>query len=98
MTKLEALKVCEAIKKYLCAGNPIWNTEYIGAALDEAMQALREQKAGEWHVLDECSNAGMYCSNCGKKVYKLDFSGTMKWKDFKYCPHCGARIMTEVRL
>jgi len=88
MNKLEALEVCEAIKKYLCAGNPIWNTEYIGEALDEAMQALREQKAGEWHVLERGFDDEVYCGNCGKTLS----SKNIEWNDFKYCPYCGARI------
>lgn len=27
-------------------------------------------KRGEWISLDECANAGVYCSVCNKKVYK----------------------------
>ena len=47
-------------------------------------------KSGEWHILNECSNEGIYCSVCHKKVFKYDFSNTMKWKNFKYCPNCGS--------
>lgn len=46
---------------------------------------------GVWRELDECSNAGVYCSKCGKKIFKRDFSDTMKWKDFNFCPKCGSR-------
>ena len=43
---------------------------------------------GSWVLLDECSNAGVYCSVCGKKVYKTDYAN-QKLKS-KYCPNCGA--------
>ena len=46
---------------------------------------------GVWRELDECANAGVYCSKCGKKIFKRDFSDTMKWKDFNFCPKCGSR-------
>lgn len=46
---------------------------------------------GVWRELDECTNAGVYCSKCGKKIFKKDFSDTMKWKDFNFCPKCGSR-------
>ena len=45
---------------------------------------------GKWIILDECANEGVYCSECHKKVFKLEFSPTMKWRNFKYCPNCGA--------
>ena len=43
---------------------------------------------GIWHLLDECSNAGYYCSNCNKKVVKDGWSDTVK--KIKFCPNCGA--------
>jgi len=45
---------------------------------------------GKWKILDECANEGVYCSECHKKIFKLEFSNTMKWRNFKYCPNCGA--------
>ena len=45
-------------------------------------------KHGSWFLLDECSNAGVYCSVCHKKVYKTDYAN-QKVKS-KYCPNCGA--------
>lgn len=48
----------------------------------------------KWIVLDDCSNAGVYCSNCHKKVYKIDYPNTMKVKS-KYCPNCGAKMDQE---
>ena len=43
---------------------------------------------GRWIVLDECANAGVYCSVCNKKVYKECYAN-VKAKS-NYCPHCGA--------
>ena len=45
-------------------------------------------KHGKWFLLDECSNEGVYCSVCGKKVYKTGYAN-QKIKS-KYCPNCGA--------
>ena len=46
------------------------------------------RKHGSWFLLDECANAGVYCSVCHKKVYKTDYAN-QKIKS-KYCPNCGA--------
>jgi ribosomal protein L34E len=54
------------------------------------MYSNPERKTGKWHILDECANEGVYCSECIKKVFKIDFSNTMKWKNFRYCPNCGS--------
>lgn len=51
------------------------------------------QKHGRWIVLDECSNAGAYCSVCHKKVYKECY-GNCKMKS-TYCPNCGAKMDLE---
>lgn len=45
---------------------------------------------GHWFLLDECANAGVYCSVCTKKVYKTNYAN-QKLKS-KYCPNCGARM------
>lgn len=47
-----------------------------------------------WVTLDECANEGVYCSACKKKVYKLDYSNTMKIRS-KFCPNCGRRMVDE---
>lgn len=50
-----------------------------------------EPKTGYWHLLDECSNSGYYCSECHKKVVKEGWSRTVK--KIKFCPNCGCRMM-----
>lgn len=54
-----------------------------------------ERKIGRWFVLDECANEGICCSECHKKVFKIDYSNIMKWKNFKFCPNCGADMRGE---
>ena len=45
---------------------------------------------GEWHLLDECANEGVYCSRCLKKVYRTEYAN-QKVKS-KFCPNCGAKM------
>ena len=49
-----------------------------------------ERKQGKWHLLDECSNEGWYCDQCHKKMFKVDFSNTMR--KYKFYPNCGAKM------
>lgn len=67
---------------------------------DEIVKALAnlpsvepEKKVGKWHLLDECANEGWYCDQCHKKVFKADFSNTMR--KYKFCPNCGAKMEVE---
>ena len=57
---------------------------------DTAPPVQPERKKGEWVLLDDCSNAGYYCSNCQKKVVREGWSKTVK--KIKYCPNCGFRM------
>ena len=45
---------------------------------------------GQWVLLDECYNEGVYCSACHKKVYKKCYAN--KKIKSKFCPHCGAKM------
>lgn len=45
---------------------------------------------GHWFLLDECANEGVYCSVCGKKVYRVNYAN-QKLKS-KFCPNCGAKM------
>lgn len=78
----------------------IWErTEIKRMTAEEMRQKLEEltgkkievesdRRVGQWLLLDECSNSGVYCSICGKKVYKEDYAN-QKIKS-KFCPNCGA--------
>lgn len=48
---------------------------------------------GSWISLTDCSNAGVYCSNCHKKVYKEDYAWCNRKNKLRspYCPNCGAK-------
>ena len=52
-----------------------------------------EVKHGEWILLDECANEGVYCSVCHKKVYRANYAN-QEIKS-KYCPNCGAKMDGE---
>lgn len=47
---------------------------------------------GHWVSLADCSNAGVYCSVCHKKVYKEDYDWCNRKNKLRsnYCPNCGA--------
>lgn len=66
--------------------------------LERAYAEIREMPAadvaevghGQWYVLDDCANAGLYCSACSRRVHREEFA--YKNLKSKYCPHCGARM------
>ena len=47
-----------------------------------------ERPTGHWFLLDECANEGVYCSNCHKKVYRVEYANQKLKSNF--CPNCGA--------
>lgn len=51
---------------------------------------VEERPIGHWNLLDECSNEGVYCSICNKKVYKKYYAN-QKVKS-RFCPNCGAMM------
>lgn len=54
----------------------------------DAYEDKEIRKHGYWKLFDNCSNAGVYCSVCNKKVYKEHYAN-VKVKS-KFCPNCGA--------
>ena len=64
----------------------------IGKVLD-APTIEPKRKTGKWTLLEECANAGYYCSECRKRVVKEGWSGTVK--KIKFCPNCGADMRSE---
>ena len=77
------------------------NAESRIAALELVLSALRpvsrEQVekvwGGEWMALDECSNEGVYCKRCKKKVYRIEYANEKMRSPF--CPACGAAQTDE---
>ena len=53
---------------------------------------------GRWISLTDCSNAGVYCSVCHKKVYKEDYAICNRKNKLRsdYCPNCGAKMDDEL--
>ena len=53
---------------------------------------------GVWISLTDCSNAGVYCSVCHKKVYKEDYAICNRKNKLRsdYCPNCGAKMDGEL--
>ena len=49
---------------------------------------------GHWVSLTDCSNAGVYCSVCNKKVWKEDYAWCNRKNKLRsnYCPNCGAKM------
>lgn len=52
------------------------------------------QERGNWVTLTDCSNEGVYCSVCHKKVYRHDYALCSRKNKLRsaYCPNCGARM------
>ena len=64
--------------------------ELIGCIEDARAADVAEVVHGQWYMLDDCANAGLYCSACGRRVHHEEFA--YKQLQSKYCPHCGARM------
>ena len=64
--------------------------ELIGCIEDARAADVAEVVHGQWYMLDDCENAGLYCSACGRRVHREEFA--YKKLKSKYCPHCGARM------
>lgn len=47
MTIDKAIEILKEIKHYLCAGNPIWNTDMVAEAIDIAIERMNSPKQGE---------------------------------------------------
>lgn len=80
-------------KRYGACRSPAQNR-----LLDEIRNEIRRAPAadvaevvhGQWYMLDDCANAGLYCSACSRRVHREEFA--YKKLKSKYCPHCGARM------
>ena len=55
------------------------------------------QECGHWVSLTDCSNAGVYCSVCNKKVYMEDYAWCNRKNKLRsnYCPNCGAKMIPQ---
>lgn len=69
------------------------NTLIKGLKLEPTVDAV-EVVHGHWFSLTDCSNAGVYCSVCNKKVWKEDYAWCNRKNKLRsnYCPNCGAKM------
>ena len=58
-----------------------------------SLPTIDRSGTGHWVVLNDCSNTGVYCSECHIKVFGRY---PMKKKLSQYCPHCGAKMEEKV--
>lgn len=89
MTKQEAIRILnEQRNKFM---DEFIDYGGVNEAYNMAISLLKEQepKSGHWTVLKNCSNAGVYCSECQTKVFD---HYPMPKKLSRFCPHCGAKM------
>ena len=98
--RLKALKArCERLIVSSDRGPEEWRKD--AEALDLALTALRpvsrEQVEkvwrGEWRLFDDCANEGLYCSQCGKKVYRVEYANVKMAT--RFCPNCMSAMTDE---
>lgn len=65
---------------------------FIRSAMNQSNQ---ESKLGDWIALTDCSNEGIYCSNCNKKVFKFQYANQKI--DSNYCPNCGMKMKKGIK-
>lgn len=55
------------------------------------------QESGHWVTLTDCSNEGVYCSVCHKKVYMNDYALCNRKNKLRsnYCPNCGSKMVPK---
>ena len=103
---IEREAISEEIRKYYYKNPPNFSYgEGFDRGLDRAQRAILDAPAadvapvrhGIWISLTDCSNAGVYCSVCHKKVYKEDYAICNRKNKLRsdYCPHCGAKMDGE---
>ena len=95
MTREEAILEFETmLAKYAIEAD---EAQAIGKAFEALRPVSREQVEkvwrGEWIAFDDCSNNGLYCARCRKKVYRIEFAN-VKMKS-PFCPNCGAAQTDE---
>ena len=65
------------------------------AEIDRLKAEQERSKHGHWIVLTDCSNGGVYCSECNNKMFDRY---PMKKKFSQYCAHCGAHNDLNVEM
>lgn len=108
MTREEAIKAFEEIREnaqnnlgakwaHGCDGYYRDKIELADVALSTLRPVSREQVEkswrGEWRLFDDCANEGLYCSQCGKKVYRVEYANVKMAT--RFCPNCMSAVTDE---
>lgn len=100
MTREEATELLRYRRNLISSVDMDWcanETEALDLALSALLPVSREQVEkvwrGEWMALGECSNEGVYCKRCKKKVYRIEYANEKMRSPF--CPVCGAAQTDE---
>ena len=101
MSEYIARETLEAeIRRQMDECNPMSEGRFYGASFLATVECAAAADVapvvhGEWKLLDECSNAGVYCSICHKAVYRESAWYKNVHIKSKYCPNCGAKMDKE---
>lgn len=94
----------EQIKKYLCAGDPIWDVDKVSAVMDEAIEAVEKQtakKPAKGYVYAEWLRKTLIAKGKAKTANLMGdccpscgkgFANVINGSGYPYCPYCGQRI------
>lgn len=95
MTREEAIKSLKNIVEYWTYKPTEVEAAKMAIAALRPVSRDRIEKVwrGEWMALDECSNEGVYCKRCKKKVYRIEYANEKMRSPF--CPVCGAAQTDE---
>ena len=81
---------CDLCVHHTACECDVWKCEYIPK--DEAIQAFKAAKKGEWIIVGGLGGQWCECSECGYTP-QWHTKLIMPWEmDMKYCPACGARL------
>ena len=92
-------KLVELLTEFYGCDPMYYNVDALAIADHLIANGVTVQECGYWVSLMDCSNAGVYCSACHKKVYKEDYAWCNRKNKLRsdYCPHCGAKMMPSCR-
>ena len=100
MTREEAITLLKYRRNIISSVDADWNAneiEAINFALSALRPVSREQVEkvwrGEWRLFDDCANEGLYCSQCGKKVYRVEYANVKMAT--RFCPNCMSAMTDE---
>lgn len=94
----------EQIKKYLCAGNPIWDVDKVAAVMDKAIAAVEKQtpkRPTKGYVYAEWLRKKLIAKGKAKTANIIGdccpscgkgFADVIYGTGYPYCPYCGQKI------